>query len=356
MKVSFTLIINILTAILTLLLFSLPDISPERFPIGSFLLFLIPVFILLNFIFVIIWLIKRPLHYALVSLVIILLGYKFIDRTFSYVKPKSEKSDFKVLNSNVRIFNVYDHLRDENYHSSKEMLKWVRDFDADVACLQEFYSSDTNPIFFTQKEIQKKYSYVYFKPFLAIRKQQFGMAIFSKYPIIKRGEIKFRSESNNQIIFVDVKIKKRLVRIYNIHLQSMSIDENDIINSKFDDNSKNKWVTILLRYKNGSIQRARQVKELVSHIQACPHPVVVCGDLNEPPYGFVYEELSDLLDNSFQEAGRGLGVTYNGKIPLLRIDNQFFGNGVEVLSHTLHKEMNYSDHYPISARYKFTTP
>ena len=286
----------------------------------------------------------------------ILIGYKFIDRTLAIGKPTSEEKNFTVLNCNVRIFNVYDHLRDKDYKSSREMLKWVTNFDTDIACLQEFYNSETDSIFFTTRTISKKFPYSYTAPFLISTRQFFGMAIFSKKPIINKGEITFREHSNNQIIFADIQIGKEIVRVYNIHLQSMSIDENDIINSRFNDDSKNKWINILLRYKNGSIQRGRQVDELMKNIKGCPYKVIVCGDLNEPPYGYAYEEISDRLDNAFQKAGNGLGVTYNGKLPFLRIDNQFFDKGLKVNKFTLHKEMTYSDHYPISASYVFEKP
>ncbi|HVD97969.1 MAG TPA: endonuclease/exonuclease/phosphatase family protein [Cytophagaceae bacterium] len=353
MKIGFTLISNLVTVVLTLLLYYVPDIKPEDFPIGVFLIFLVPFFIVFNLIFVVIWLFKKPRYWALLSLLVVLTGYKFLDRSLAIGKPRSDKKDFTVLNCNVRIFNVYDHLRDKNSRSSKEMLQWVKNFDADIICLQEFFLSETDPVFFTEKEINKKFPYSYFNPFLEYKKQKFGMAIFSKYPIVSRGEIKFRNKSNNQIVYADIRIKKQIVRVYNIHLQSMSIDENDIVNSKFDNASRNKWVNILLRYKNGSIQRGRQVDELVKHIEACPYKVMVCGDLNEPPYGYAYEELSDLLDNAFQKAGNGFGVTYNGKLPLLRIDNQFFGKGLKTTRFNVHKEMTYSDHYPISADYVF---
>ena len=353
MKIGFTLICNSIVVILTLILYYIPDITPQDFPIGSFLILLIPLFILINLVFVVIWLIKRSYYNCLLSFVVILIGYKFIDRSVVIGKSNYPERDLTVLNCNVRIFNVYDHLMDKDYNSSKQMLKWVKNFNADVACLQEFYSSEVNPIFFTEIEIKKKFPHSYVAPFLESPLQKFGMAIFSKYPILNKGEIKFRENSNNQIIFADIAVGKVIVRVYNIHLQSMSIDENDIVNSNFDDESRNKWVNILLRYKNGSIQRGRQIDELVRHIKGCPYKIIVCGDLNEPPYGYAYEELSDELDNAFQKRGNGFGVTYNGKLPLLRIDNQFFGKGLKVNKFTIHKEMNYSDHYPISASYVF---
>lgn len=353
MKIGFTLISNVVTVVLTLLLYCIPEIKPEDFPLGAFLIFLIPVFIVINMIFVLVWAIKRPHHWAVLSLIVVFIGYKFIDRSLAIGKKHSDKKDLAVLSYNVRIFNVYEHLKSKDYGSSKEMIQWVKNYDSDVACLQEFFLSEDNPVFYTQKEIGKKFPYSYFKPFLDYKRQKYGMAIFSKHPIVNKGEIRFRNESNNQIIFADIAIGKKKIRIYNVHLQSMAIDENDIINSKFDDASRTKWVSILLRYKNGSIQRGRQVDELIKHIEECPHPVLVCGDLNELPYGYSYEKLSDVLDNSFQKSGRGFGFTYNGKLPLLRIDNQFFGKGFNVSKFKVHRDMANSDHYPVSASYVF---
>lgn len=49
-----------------------------------------------------------------------------------------------------------------------------------------------------------------------------GQAIFSKYKIINQGTIAF-PESDNLVIFADVKKGKDTLRVYNIHLQSVKI-------------------------------------------------------------------------------------------------------------------------------------
>ena len=82
--------------------------------------------------------------------------------------------------------------------------------------------------------------------------------------------------------------------------------------------------TIYHQLKGGFEDRAIQVKELEKWIEESPYPVMVCGDLNELPYGFAYGKIRKYLRNSFEDAGRGFGFTYHRKPGFLRIDNQFY--------------------------------
>jgi endonuclease/exonuclease/phosphatase family metal-dependent hydrolase len=334
----------------------MPDISPEIFPLAGLLVFFIPLLLLLNVLFLVFWLFQKQFLWACVAILVFFSGLKFIPRLFPthigiHKNVRAPSPDFKVLSCNVRIFNVYEHLRDHDFKSSIKMMEWLRDNDADILCLQEFYNS-ISPIFESQKKISVKYPFSYVEPFLIYEKQIFGMAIFSRFPILNFGSVKFREKSNNQIIYIDIKIKQDTIRVYNIHLQSISIDEEELINTTLSLQSGNKWLRAVIRYKKGCIQRASQVNTLVKHILACPYPCVVCGDINEPPFGYVYEQLSETLLNAFQLTGTGIGSTYNGKIPFLRIDNIFAHELLTPVHFKIHKEILYSDHFPISCTYK----
>jgi endonuclease/exonuclease/phosphatase family metal-dependent hydrolase len=72
----------------------------------------------------------------------------------------------------------------------------------------------------------------------------------------------------------------------------------------------------------------------------------VCGDFNDTPNSYVYRILSDRLQDSFKEKGLGIGTTFAGSIPLLRIDYiladmQFKINECKVIHN------KWSDHYPV---------
>jgi endonuclease/exonuclease/phosphatase family metal-dependent hydrolase len=60
--------------------------------------------------------------------------------------------------------------------------------------------------------------------------------------------------------------------------------------------------------------------------------------------------LKDDFNNSFEKAGDGFGLTYNGNL-FLRIDNQFASKDIKVRAFKVHKEIKYSDHFPIEGIY-----
>jgi hypothetical protein len=55
-----------------------------------------------------------------------------------------------------------------------------------------------------------------------------GSYFFSKFPIISQGNVIF-PDSKNNVIYADIKKGKDIIRVYNMHLQSIKInpDVND---------------------------------------------------------------------------------------------------------------------------------
>jgi len=276
------------------------------------------------------------------------LGFGFWKYTFSWNGANTNPPHFSVLSYNVRVFNVYDHLN-ENYQSSREMIKWVKENTADIKCIQEFYNNPDSDIFNTVHGIGISRQYDHY--FQKGSNDQFGLAIFSKYPIINRGLVGTDPRKFNHVIFTDVVMRKDTVRVYNMHLESMSIDEDALVNPDPDyleKELKNLWQKL----KYGFETRAQQVDLLVKHIKDSPYPVVLAGDMNDVPYSYSYRCLKKVLSNSFESRGRGFGTTYNGRIPFLRIDNQFFSSGIQGVNFDTHQQVVHSDHFPITAEYK----
>jgi endonuclease/exonuclease/phosphatase family metal-dependent hydrolase len=277
---------------------------------------------------------------------VVLAGYSFISSTFSWsFLGSSDPYNLRVISYNVRVFNAYAHLQDSNRNSSRKMIEWLVNSDAQILSLQEFYNDPTSDIYNSVVRIKKAYPYYYFYPNVFNHANgAFGMATFSKFPIVNKGIIQFTQNSNNQVIFTDVVFGKDTIRIYNMHLQSMSLEERDF------SYSLDSWRGILKKLKKGAIRRTSQINALVDNIKVCPYPVIVSGDLNDTPYSYSYQTLKSCLNNSFEKAGRGMGFTYNGKL-LLRIDNQFASQDLKVNKFTTHHEIKYSDHFPLEGVY-----
>lgn len=343
----------ILLAIMSLGLFYMPEISPNRFWYSSFLSLMIPAGISLLIVAFIYWSIKRNIL-LLLPLILLLINWKYIERTVSFSAREDKTAGLSVLSYNIRLFNVYPQFADKTFSSSRKIIDFVKKSEADVLCLQEFYNDPKDTLFNTIHRIRKKYKYYYFSETYKNRSgASFGMIIFSKYPIKNRGKVVFHEGSNNQTIYADVLLPHTTVRIYNMHLQSMSINDKEIAESNFDTKSQANVLNAFTKFKKGTINRSIQVDTLVGHIKASPYKVIVCGDLNDPPYSYTYEKLSDELNNAFEEKGNGLGITFNGRIPFLRIDQQFCDKDIEVAYFETQKNILYTDHFPITAGYLF---
>jgi endonuclease/exonuclease/phosphatase family metal-dependent hydrolase len=322
-------------------------IPPDYFWIAGFLAYGIPIILFLN-LFLAIWSAYKKKKSAVYPLVILVLGYGFIRDTFR-IHNKDTGGDLKVITYNTRVFNVYFN-NGKDTSSVRKMIEWINNENADVICCQEFYNDPGSSNFNTLRQIRDYNDYNFYNSPKVTNRigAEFGDIIFSKYPIVKSGEISFGNNTLNKVIYADIKIKSDTVRIYNMHLQSMHIREDELINTE---DFQLGFKQLVSNLKNGFIQRARQIRILKKELKACPHPIILCGDLNDLPYSYAYRELDADLNNGFTKAGNGFGFTFNGKLFFLRIDNQFFSRDLMIHSYRTHRDMKCSDHFPVSATY-----
>ena len=344
-------IVTILTTACSLPALYLPYISPAQFPLSAYAFVLIPIIIIINIILLILWIYISP-YKALLPLLTLLFGFPYVKRTISILHPEVQgKADFSVLSYNVRVFNVYAHLQDEHQNSSRKMLDWIIKNDASVACFQEFYNNDYSPLFCSIKKIKSSLPYCYYVPSYHDNSNgTFGMAIFSRYPIINSGFVPFEEENNNKVIYSDIKIGNDTLRVFNMHLQSLHITDSIILEARIKEVGINELEYLMKTIKLGAVKRSKQINLLNDYIKKSPYRVIVCGDLNDTPYSYSYQKLSNLLNNAFEKAGNGFGFTYISKMPL-RIDNQFADDRLLIKSFKVCDSIPYSDHYPIEASY-----
>jgi endonuclease/exonuclease/phosphatase family metal-dependent hydrolase len=344
--------INFLVAVASFFTFYSVEISPEKFWLAGFVSWLTPSLLILNIIFVVFWVLVKPFR-SILSGAVLFLGFKFVQSTFSFSPFHTPKEgSFSVLSYNVKVFNIYANANSTDYTSTKNMLDWIKDEDADILCFQEFYNEKKSSKFNTVDQIAQhgKY-YYYFEPFFTNAYDgKFGMAIFSKFRIVGKGMIDL-GKTNNQAIYIDIKKGNKVIRVYDFHLHSMSLDEDEIVKTIKGEGSEFEKMNVIHRIKNGFVQKARQVRQLDKDINNCPYPVIACGDLNDTPYSYCYEVLSDRLKNSFEAAGNGFGFTFNGKVPFLRIDHQFASKEIKAIGFNTYNKVKYSDHFPIKGVY-----
>lgn len=336
--------------VITLICYLSVLISPEIFWIFGFFSLAIPLILGIHFLLLIINIpgLKKAFF---IHLLFLIFGLVFIKITYS-VSSNDNKGKLKVLSYNVRIFNNYASLRNENYVSSKKMIAWSVEHEASIKCFQEYYNQDKSTVFNVKNQLSNA-GWKHFHGKIVHKDRsgaEFGLAIYSKFPIINHGEVVNDHGVFLNSIFADILIDADTFRIYNTHLESMSIDEEDVINT---DRLAYSYRDTGYRLKNGFISRANQLQQLVKDIRDCPHKIILCGDLNEVPYSYAYFKLRRYLNNAFEKSGNGFGFTYNGKLFFLRIDNQFYSPSMNIHSMIVHRNIDYSDHFPLTASYSW---
>nr|WP_241749576.1 endonuclease/exonuclease/phosphatase family protein [Rufibacter sediminis] len=322
----------------------------------------LPGALVLNGVLLLLWLWQRPV-WALWPALLIFLFWSQHTRYFSLntpdAQPEPEEQRIKVLSYNVRVFNVYKHLHEADPALPEKEMEWVAEHHADILCLQEFYHDKTDNTYNSRKRIGKQQDREIYVGKALTNKigAEFGLAIFSRFPIVEKGSVVFDRPTKNQVIYVDVKLpSKDTLRVYNMHLESMAIEEKDVEAAvQSEAGLKTKGRNIARRLKGGFIARSYQVEKLLEHIQASRHPVLLCGDLNDLPSSYTYQKLRGQLQNAFEEGGSGFGFTYNGKLPI-RIDNQFYSDRLELLRFDVLDQIQFTDHFPLESTYVLTAP
>ncbi len=303
-----------------------------------------------NILFVIIWILLKWKN-ALASLLVLLIGFSFHAKMITINTPSFEKGGIRIMSYNIQLFKFYDWKKNEKQRD--KILHFIEDNPSDIYCFQEYFQTRDSEFVTTPllNNILPNH-HMHFEPgVIKLNNHEYGMATFTKYPIINRGKIIIDSTSNrtNLVIYTDVLMNSDTVRIYNVHLASNHLNTNEV-DTMMSTSGKSvsiakKW---LKKLKNGYKRRYNQINTLMNHVNQCKYPCIMAGDFNDTPISYTYKKANEKFTDSFREAGNGIGSTYNGNLPLLRIDYIFHSTKFKCKKFKVHS-VSVTDHYPITA-------
>ena len=365
------LLINGLLVFGILLAYLCVYISPEKLWVPALFGLAYTILLLLNLLMIIAWSIRKNVYFLL-SLIAILLGWGHLrnyiqipDRTSQSISEPLHDSltrektgnilPVSFLSYNVRLF---DHYRwSDSPEAGQKIVDLIIDIKPEILCLQEIYipvAEKIPELISTGDQPGYPYSHILHAP-ANKENSNYGIAIFSAFPIINQGEIRFQ-DSHNLVIYTDLKIRHDTIRVYNNHLQSVRLRKKDydlmkLINSG-EDETMNDIKDISYRLKYAFRKRARQADLLSTHIESSPYPVIVCGDFNDTPVSYSYRKIKNDLVDAFTHSGKGTGKTYSDVFPSYRIDYIFHSEEIVSMGFNTIK-VNYSDHYPVSCIFEF---
>lgn len=323
--------INILVVGLLLLACVYAFIPFQFVRVFSILSLVVPGLFLLNFLFLLYWLLKRKRKFVY-SLLAIILGYLSFGHFYGLNASKEKSnvdSELKIMSYNTWGFNGNGWIKKPGIGDS--IVEFIKKQDPSILVVQEHSRIRHRQL--------RQFPYRSETPY---KERKSIQAIFSKFPIINSGSLNLPDTSNN-IIYADIVFETDTIRVYNLHLQSFRVIPSS---DTFTDSEKSE--KLLRRVVGTFSQQLEQVKIFREHLNKSPYRNVICGDFNNTQFSNVYKMVKGDMEDTFLEKGSGFGRTYDLKKFPLRIDYIMADPNFEVLSHQ-NFDVKLSDHYPIMA-------
>jgi endonuclease/exonuclease/phosphatase family metal-dependent hydrolase len=351
---------NFLVVILFLLSCLVPYLKPQQWWMISFLGLVFPFLLFLTGLFMLAWLIVLKPKRALISGIALLISIKNIavffafhpSGFFNYQKPPGT---LRVASWNVARFIELKKNLNKGSKTRLKMFELMSQQNADVLCLQEFHTSTDTNYYDNIKPIHKDlgYPYYYFTFDQDGDNHYYSSIIFSKYPFADTGRFRYpRPTLPDVLIYADILMGKDTIRIYTTHLQSIQFGKKDYdrigkIRSGEDSLVENSR-SLLGKMKKAFSRRALQAEFAKELMTVAPHPYILCADLNDIPNSYTYFTVKGNMQDAFLKKGFGIGRTFAGLFPTLRIDYIFADNNFRIKQfNRITKRL--SDHYLLIA-------
>lgn len=325
-------------------------VSPNVTSLPAYFGMAMPLFLLLMIVALVFWLWRKKFFVAAVLFGVLALSFPQWRRlaavNFNAGKDIGETS-VKIFTYNVGMFG--------GYRNFDEILDFIKEQDADIVCLQEFGFYERG---MKQSELLRAFDSIYPYRHLWYKNQtrtsSYGLATFSRFPIVKKAKVQYASKYNVSI-YSDVVIDGDTLRFINNHLESNKLSKRDrevtkmvtedITGKEFAETSKG----VRLKLSSAMRGRAHQAEAIRQEVDGSPYPVVVLGDFNDVPISYTYHRIAENLRDAYADAGRwGYYWTYNQNFMYFAIDHILFDERLKAVNCRIHK-VDFSDHYPMTA-------
>ena len=283
---------------------------------------------------------------SLGPLAVLLLTWPSFSHVFSVGLSKPDvavsEDSFEVTTFNVRRLDEFEWL--DGDQTREDIATWLAEQPDGIWCFQEFPKRG--------KATLRSAGFSWLKPRrrLFTWPREAGPALASSYPVKDWTTYMFEDEDagRGRVLQADVETPAGMVRVFNVHLQSLHFDHADY-DAVEEGPSREEGARLWGLITNASKARALQAQELVRRMEESPYPVIVAGDFNDTPMSYAMHALrGSRVEDTFVAASWGPGGTHLGAIPGLRIDGILADTTLQCVSHDTHG-VELSDHRPVTA-------
>lgn len=259
-------------------------------------------------------------------LALLILGYPFVGAYVQWGSAQdeiSEQGDIKMMSWNVNLMGLNrgnKQVKLKPIAIRDSILQVLETADPDIVAFQEFFQSEQyDHIGMIKSKLKLPYHHIKFSTARSGGRKS-GVALFSRFPIIKSGYVPFTGDTHNFCIYADIVKGQDTIRVYNAHLQSIRFKSQDYATIAEEQEEVDGYWRILRLMRKAFIRREGQAHTVKLHAEQSPYPYWIMGDFNDPPQSYTYHQMMKGMVDSYREAGHGFSPTYAGKFPNFRID------------------------------------
>lgn len=313
-------------------------VNPNHYTFVAISGLVFPATILFSFVIFLYWALRRS-YLILFPLVSLLINFGPIFSNFQF----RQENNISPFPGNQKLavasYNIHKFKYDEQSVSTYEISEYLKSENIQIACFQEFGTNTDMPM----REALAFFDYLPYKAIKEYSDDEMGMAIMSKYPIIKFDKITFE-DTGNGILWADIKLPDRkVVRVVNCHLQTTNYNQTKTMNL----NVKLAFIKANILYRTFQAETVKLLTDTTTT------PIIVCGDFNDQPTSYTYSTIKgDKLVDGFREAGSWLGGTYKYFWGIPRVDYIFHSKHFKSLQYKSDKK-EWSDHNPVISVLEF---
>lgn len=323
-------ILNCIITVFFLVACLAPYLNPSSWWFMSFLGIAFPYMASALVLLIFFWLILKPI-YSLLPFFTLLIGWKQFGVLFAMNKyqtftEKKDSTHIRILDWNIRSLEGISNKAYKKRSDRAAIPESILEQNADIICLQEFNNSiRQNNI----DPIRNRYPYFYFSKDFERKNigYQAGIIIFSKYPIVNSGKIQYPGISSESLIYADIQTPKKIIRVFSTHLQSYKFKKEDYEGLEKIKNTEENAIpaskTLFQKMRLANTIRSTQAIIVRKELDKSPYPTIICGDFNDVPNSFTYFQIRKDWQDVFLSTSLGIGRTYLGIAPTLRIDYMF---------------------------------
>ena len=314
---------NVATVLVMLLVGYSDRLNPADHPLLSTLGMTLPVFLLINLVFLFFWLVFKW-RMVWISVLGLVLAYVPI----SIYMPLNSSQDIPEGALKIISYNVCAYGGNFKYDDGFEKVRdYLVEENPDIVCIQEDIDTWRRYVFL---HYEKTFAYNDTMVIANNPQSYNALGIHSKYPIIHRERIAYPSKANGSVAWW-LKVGNDTLIVVNNHFESCHLNKDDrvqylqMIKGKMPrDSVREESKLLLVKLAEANAKRSGQIRTVRQYaLDYSQYPVIVCGDFNDSPISYSRHAMAEVLTDCYATTGKGIGLSYNQKAFSFRIDHFF---------------------------------